>query len=193
MAKQSGFVPLRRLGGGSSIIKTYPVSASSNDAYFLGDFVIPKTSGKVSLLKAGSPLAVRPLGAIVGFLNSNFRPLTFNQPNSGAYLATAITGYAQICIATKDQTYAAEYSGTINDAVVFSGCKVSAGTGNTATGLSGQTLDGTVDTSSDAQFQVIGVAPEVLVTYPRSGVATSAPTTIAEVVVINPAFGSYIV
>lgn len=193
MANKRGFVPLRRLGGGASIIKTYPVSAATNDAYFLGDFVIPKTSGKLGLLKAGSPLAVRPLGAIVGFLNSNGRPLTHSQPSVGPFLATAVAGYAMVCIATKDQTYSAEYGGNVNDAIVFSGVKVSAGAPNTTTGLSGQGLDGTAITTADAQFQVIGLAPEQLITNPRAAGLASAAAAIVEVVVVNPALGSYLI
>ncbi len=193
MANKRGFVPLRRLGGGSSIVKTYQVSASSNDAYYLGDFVIPKTSGKVSLLKAGTALAVRPLGAIVGFLNSTGRPLTHNLPSTGPYLATAVAGSALICVATQDQTFAAEFGGNVADANVFGGCKVSAGAPNTSTGLSGQGLDGTTITTSDAQFQVIGLAPEQLIANPRISGAESAASAIVEVVVINPALGSYIV
>lgn len=193
MANKRGFVPLRRLGGGSSIIKTCQVSASNNDAYYLGDFVIPKTSGKVSLLKANTALAIRPLGAIVGFLNASGRPLTHNLPSSGPFLATAVAGQALICLATPDQTFAAEFGGNANDANVFGGCKVSAGAPNTTTGLSGQALDGTTITTSDAQFQVIGLAPEQLIANPRISGAESAASAIVEVVVVNPAIGNYIV
>ncbi len=193
MANKRGFVPCRKLGGGSSMTKTFPVSAAASDAYYLGDFVIPKTSGKVGLLKAGTPLAVRPLGAIVGFLDSNGKPLALKQPSSGPYLATAVAGYAMICLGGNGQTFAAEYGGNVNDAIIFSGCKVSAGAPNTTLGLSGQGLDGTVDVSSDAQFQVIGLAPEQLISNPRAGGVFSAASAIVEVVVVNPALGNYLV
>jgi len=193
MANQRGFVPCRRLGGGTSILKTYPVSASTNEAYFLGDMVIPSTTGKLKPLKAGTPLAVRPLGCIVGLLDSNSKPLTHSQPTRGPFLASGTAGYAMVCVATKDQTYVAEMGGNANDAVVFAGIKVSGGAPNTSTGLSGQGLDGTVITTADAQFQIIGLAPEQYVTNPRSGGAASAASALVEVVVVNPAFGSYIV
>ncbi len=193
MANKRGFVPCRKLGGGASITKTFPVSAATNDAYFLGDFTIPKTTGKIGLLKAGTPLAVRPLGAIVGFLDQNGKPLTGSLPTRGPFLATAVPGYAMICLAGNGQTFAAEFGGNAADANVFGGVKVSAGAPNTSTGLSGQGLDGTTITTADAQFQVIGLAPEQYITNPRSSAAASAASAIVEVVVVNPALGNYLV
>lgn len=193
MANKRGFVPCRKLGGGQSLTKTFPVSATTNDAYYLGDFVIPKSSGKVGLLKNGTALAIRPLGAIVGFTDTNGKPLTHSLPTRGPYLASGTAGYALICVATPDQTYAAEWGGNANDAVVFAGCKVSAGAANTGTGLSGQGLDATAITTADAQFQVLGLAPEQFVTNPRIAGAASAASAIVEVVVVNPAIGNYIV
>lgn len=193
MANQRGFVPCRKLGGGAAITKQWPVSASTNEAYFLGDFVIPSTTGKVRPLKAGTPLATRPLGAIVGFLDSNGKPLTFSLPTRGPYLASGTAGYALVNVATPDQTYVAEFGGNANDAVVFAGVKVSAGAPNTSTGLSGQGLDGTAITTSDAQFQVLGLAPEQFVTNPRGAAAASAASALVEVVVVNPAISNFIV
>ncbi len=193
MANKRGFVPCRKMGGGAAVTKTFPVSAATNDAYFIGDFVFPGTSGKVKLLKAGTPLATRPLGAIIGFLDQNGKPLTHSMPTRGPFLATAVPGYALINVATRDQTYVAEFGGNAADANVFGGCKVSAGAPNTSTGLSGQGLDGTTITTADAQFQVIGLAPEMFVTNPRSSAAASAASALVEVVVVNPALSNFIV
>lgn len=193
MANQRGFVPCRKLGGGQSIIKQWPVSASTNEAYFCGDFVIPSTTGKVRPLKAATPLATRPLGSIVGLLDQNGKPLTHSLPTRGPFLASGIAGYAQVAVATPDQTYVAEFGGNVNDAVVFAGVKVSAGAPNTSTGLSGQGLDGTAITTADAQFQVLGLAPEQFVTNPRGAAAASAASALVEVVVVNPAIGNFIV
>lgn len=74
MANERGFIPCRKLGGGAATTRMFPVSASTNEAYFLGDAVIASTTGKVRPLKNGTPLATRPLGVIVGFLNQNQRP-----------------------------------------------------------------------------------------------------------------------
>lgn len=188
MANKRGFTPLRKLGGGAAITKTFPVSAAANDAYFLGDPVIGKTSGKVGLLKNGTPLATRPLGVIVGFLDQNNKPLTFSLPSKGPFLATAVPGYALINC-DPNQTYEAEFGGNYTDAVVFAGCKVSAGSPNTTTGLSGYGLDATAITTSDAQFRVLGLAPSQLVSNPRSSAAASAASALVEVMMVNPVLG----
>lgn len=188
MANQRGFVPCRKLGGGPATTRMFPVSAVANEAYFLGDAVIQSTTGKVRPLKAATPLATRPLGVIVGLLDQNQKPLTHSMPSRGPYLASGVAGYAMINC-DPNQTYVAEFGGNANDAVVFAGVKVSAGAPNTLTGLSGQGLDGTAITTADAQFRVLGLAPEQFVTNPRSGAAASAASALVEVMIVNPALG----
>lgn len=180
---QRGFTPARKLGGGTAITKEFPVSASSNEAYFLGDAVIASQNGTVRPLKNAS--TDRPLGVIVGFLNSNKRPLTFNQPTRGPFLASGEAGFAQVNV-DPQQTYIAEIGANVNDAVRFAAAKVSAGAPVTQTGLSGQVLSGTVSTSADSQFIIIGLAPEELVESPTSA---AAPAKV-EVKMINPVFGT---
>lgn len=188
MANQRGFVPCRKLGGGPSITRTFPVSASTNEAYFLGDAVIASTTGKVRPLKATTPLATRPLGVVVGFLDQNGKPLTFSLPTRGPFLASGVPGYAMINC-DPNQTYVAEFGGNANDATVFGGVKVSAGAPNTSTGLSGQGLDATVITTSDAQFRILGLAPEQFVSNPRGSAAASAASALVEVMIVNPTLG----
>lgn len=183
MATQRGFVPARKLGGGAAITKTYPVSAAANDAYFLGDAVIGGANGKVRTLKNAS--TDRPLGVIVGFLDANRRPLTHNLPTTGPYLTTAQQGYALVNV-DPNQTYIAEIGANVNEATTFAAAKVSAGAPNTQTGLSGQVLSGTVSTSADSQFIIIGLAPEEL--QPVS--ASAAAPALVEVKMINPVFGT---
>ena len=189
MATQRGFVPCRKLGGGWAMTRMFPVSASTNEAYFLGDAVIASTTGAVRPLKAGTPLATRPLGVIIGFLDQNQKPLTHNLPTRGPFLASAQAGYAMVNC-DPNQTYTAQFDGAVNDAIVFAGCKVSAGAPNTQTGLSGQVLDGTAITTADAQFRVLGLAPRQYIENPRSSAAASAATpAIVEVMIVNPALG----
>jgi hypothetical protein len=188
MANQRGFVPCRKLGGGPATTRMFPVSAVANEAYFLGDAVIMSTTGKVRPLKAGTPLATRPLGVIVGMLDSNQRPLTHSLPTRGPFLASGVAGYAFVNC-DPNQTYVAEFGGNVNDAVTFAGVKVSAGAPNTATGLSGQGLDGTAITTADAQFRVLGLAPEQFVTNPRGAATASAASALVEVMIVNPALG----
>ena len=188
MANLRGFVPCRKLGGGTAITKTMSVSAVANEAYFLGDPVIMSTTGKVRPLKAATPLATRPLGVIVGLLDSAGKPLTHSLPTRGPYLTSGAVGYALVNC-DPNQTYVAEYGGNVNDAVIFSGCKVSAGAPSTTTGLSGYGLDGTAITTSDAQFRILGLAPDQYLSYPRVSGATSAPSALVEVMIVNPALG----
>lgn len=188
MANKRGFVPCRKLGGGAAVTRMFPVSAATNDAYFLGDPVIAKTTGAIGLLKAATPLATRPLGVIIGFLDQNQKPLTFSLPSRGPFLATAVPGYALVNC-DPNQTFVAEWGGNANDAVVFAGCKVSAGAPNTNTGLSGMGLDATAITTSDAQFRVLGLAPEQFVSNPRSSAAASAASALVEVMMVNPVLG----
>lgn len=188
MANKRGFVPCRKLGGGAAITRMFPVSAATNDAYFLGDPVIAKTTGAIGLLKAATPLATRPLGVIIGFLDQNQKPLTFSLPSRGPFLATAVPGYALVNC-DPNQTFVAEWGGNAADSVVFAGCKVSAGAPNTNTGLSGMGLDATAITTSDAQFRVLGLAPEQYVSNPRSSAAASAASALVEVMMVNPVLG----
>jgi hypothetical protein len=188
MANQRGFVPCRKLGGGTSITRTIPVSASTNEAYFLGDAVIASTTGKVRPLKAGTPLATRPLGVIIGLLDQNGKPLTGSLPARGPFLTSGTPGYALVNC-DPNQTYVAELGGNFTDAFVFAGVKVSAGAPSTLTGLSGQGLDGAANTSSDAQFRVLGLAPEQFISNPRSSAAASAASALVEVMIVNPTLG----
>jgi hypothetical protein len=186
MANKRGFVPLRKLGGGPAITKTFPVSAVANEAYFIGDPVIMSTTGSVRPLKAGTPLATRPLGVILGLLDQNGKPLTHSMPTRGPYLASAVPGYALVNC-DPNQTYCAEFGGNFNDANRFAGYKVSAGAPSTLTGLSGYGLDATAITTADAQFQALGLAPEQLVSNPRSSAAASAASALVEVIIYNHA------
>lgn len=188
MANQRGFVPCRKLGGGPAITKTIPVSASTNEAYFIGDAVIAGTSGKVRPLKATTPLATRPLGVIIGLLDSNGKPLTHSQPTRGPYLTSGAAGYALVNC-DPNQTYTAELGGNYTDAARFGGVKVSAGAPNTSVGLSGQGLDATIITTADAQFRILGLSPEQLVSNPNIAAVGSAASAIVEVMIVNPTLG----
>lgn len=156
---QRGFVACRKLGGGEAIQKTFAVSASSNEAYFIGDAVTLGTSGKVRTLKAASSTA--PLGVITALMGSSGGkpiPLRFSEPTNGPFLTSGTAGFAMVNI-DQNQTYIAQFGGNFTEAGIGAVCYVSAGAPNTANGLSGQTLASTLSTSADAQFQVIGFAP----------------------------------
>lgn len=156
---QRGFVACRKLGGGEAIQKTFAVSASSNEAYFLGDAVILGTSGKVRKLKNASTDA--PLGVITALMGSSGGkpiPLRFSLPTNGPFLTSGTAGFAMVNV-DLNQTYIAQIDANVTEASFGACAKVSAGAPNTANGLSGQVLSATLSTSADSQFQVIGFAP----------------------------------
>lgn len=170
---QRGFIACRKLGGGAAIQKTIAVSASSNEAYFIGDAVILGASGKVRLLKAASTTA--PLGVISALWESSGGkpiPRRLSMPSSGPYLASGAAGFATVNIDSQ-QTYIVQIDKNITEADFGAVAKVSAGAPLTSTGMSGQTLTGTVTTSSDSHFQLIGFAPIELV-----GTRTSAASPV---------------
>jgi hypothetical protein len=156
---QRGFRACRKLGGGEAIQKTYAVSASTNEAYFIGDAVTLGASGKVRVLKNASTTA--PLGVITALMGSSGGkpiPLRFSLPTNGPFLTSGAAGFAMVNV-DDNQTYTVEAGAATLESAFGIGAKVSAGAPNTATGLSGQSLSSTLTTSADAQFQIIGFAP----------------------------------
>lgn len=156
---QRGFVACRKLGGGEAIQKTFPVSASSNQAYFIGDAVSLNSSGNVSPISSTK----RVLGVVTALMGSSGGkpiPLRFSEPTNGPFLTSGTAGFALVNV-DQNQTYVVEYGGNFTQAIVGGVAKVSAGAPNTANGLSGQSLASTITTSADvdAGFQIIGLAP----------------------------------
>lgn len=158
-ANNIGFRACRKLGGGAAIEKTFAVSASNNEAYFIGDAVTLGTSGKVRPLKNATTTA--PLGVITSLMGSSGGkpiPLRFSQPTNGPFLTSGAAGFALVNVSL-DQTYVAAIDANVTEASFGSGAKVSAGAPRTQNGISGQSISGTLTTSADAQFQIIGFAP----------------------------------
>lgn len=156
---QKGFRACRKLGGGAAIQKTFAVSASSNEAYFLGDAVILGASGKVRKLKNASTDA--PLGVITNLMGSSGGkpiPLRLSQPTNGPFLTSGTAGFAMVNV-DLNQTYIAQIDANVTEASFGIAAKVSASTPNTANGMSGQVLSATLSISADSQFQIIGFAP----------------------------------
>lgn len=175
---QRGFVACRKLGGGAATLKKFEVSASSNEAYFLGDAVILGASGKVRLLKNAT--ATPPLGVISACYKSvqgRPFPFTFSQPDLGPFLTSGTAGFVDVNI-DKDQTYTVQCGANWTQAAIGATTKVSAGAPNRQNGLSGQTVTGTFTTSSDGQWQVIGLAP----TEQNTSLTSAAAPCLIEVI-----------
>lgn len=156
---QRGFVACRKLGGGQAIQQTFAVSASTNEAYFIGDAVTLGASGRVKPLKNATTAA--PLGVITSLFGSSGGkpiPLRFSQPTNGPFLTSGAAGFALVNV-DLNQTYIAQIDKNVTEADFGGAVKVSAGAPSTQSGLSGMVLSGTVNTSTDSQFQIIGFAP----------------------------------
>lgn len=181
---QRGFVACRKLGGGVAVQKTFAVSASSNEAYFIGDAVILGTSGKVRPLKNATTDA--PLGVITSLMGSSGGkpiPQRLSMPTNGPYLTSGAAGFAVVNISS-DQTYVVEIDANVTEASFGAAAKVTAGAPNTSSGLSGMKLSGTLSTSADSQFQVIGLAPiEMLSTR-----TSAASVALVEVKMLRSVF-----
>jgi hypothetical protein len=181
---QRGFRACRKLGGGEAIQKIFAVSASSNEAYFIGDAVILGTSGKVRKLKNATTDA--PLGVITSLMGTSGGkpiPLRFSQPTNGPFLTSGASGFAVVNI-DQNQTYVAQIDANVTEASFGACAKVSAAAPNTANGLSGQVLSATLSTSADSQFQIIGFAPAELLATRTS----AASPTLVEVKMLRSVF-----
>ena len=182
-----GFVPCRKLNGGTASLKTLRVSAATNEAYFIGATVILGTSGRVRPLKAAS--TTPPLGVITCLQkvsNGKPMPLTFNLPTNGAFLTSGQEGFATVNI-SPDQTYVVQFDGNVTEANFGAAYQVTAGAPTTSTGLSGVKLQTTALTTvgADAQFQMLGLAPIEMLTT-RTSVAGQS---LVEVIMVRSVFG----
>lgn len=168
-----GFRACRKLGGGEAIQKTFAVSASNNEAYFIGDAVTLGASGRVKPLKNATTTA--PLGVITSLMKSSGgkpMPITFSQPTTGPFLTSGVAGFAIVNV-DLNQTYVAGIDANVTEASFGIGARVSAGAPRTTNGISGQSLSATLSTSADTQFQIIGFAPVEMV-----GTRTSAASPV---------------
>lgn len=183
-SQAGGFRPCRNVRGSDATLKTYAVSASSNEAYFIGDAVTLGATGRVKPLKNATTTA--PLGVIQSVMRDSGgkpMPLTLTQPTNGPYLTSGQAGYAIVNV-DDSQTYVVEIDANITDAAIGATARVSAGAPNTRAGLSGQELGATLAVSADGQFQVIGLAPvEFLVNR-----SSAASTALVEVKLVRSVF-----
>ena len=160
-----------RGGGKSDYLRTYPVLVNSNQAYYKNALVGLDALGNVINVTASTVSPV--LGVIQDLLLAPQndldpgRPLTFNQPTRGPYLVSGQTGFA-IVNTDPDQIYVVQYDSTASAGLIGKNINVSAaagGSGNTLTGVSNQNVRASsVAAASERQLQIIGIAPNELVT-----------------------------
>lgn len=155
----NGFTPARQWPVDK--VYTYPVSTGAGETLAIGDAVAVVAGVATKLALTDSPSSAFS-GVVVGLLNSNGRPLTFNQPTTGNYIPASTTGFAQVLI-DSDMSYIVRYTGTVNAALVGDNVRANDAGVTTATGVSGMSvraLSGADATTTP--FKVIAVSDQVV-------------------------------
>lgn len=151
-----GFVHCR---GKSTLIRRELTTGSD---YYIGDVVKHVNTGKASLRAAGDT-AANLLGVIVSLglkgPGGTLKPLIFNQPDKGPYVASGETGVALIEVdpyalfeVVSDEVFQETQIGLNADVI--------AGTADTLLGQSGYAIDGsTAATTNTLPFKIVGYSP----------------------------------
>lgn len=186
----AGFQGSRSLNGGGEVLVTKEVTASAGTQYYIGDAVTLKTTGKVDTVSAAS---TNIFGVVQGIFKKNSdgepAPLTFNLPSNGLFLQSGEEGFVSV-ITDPQKTYLATINATATEALIGSNAFVSAGTPTSAAGRSGQVLSGTVTTSADGHFMIVGLAPTDLVNGYASEYSDANGKGVVEVKINSAAFGN---
>lgn len=159
MARRNGFVYAQSLTGKEPVIKEFRVNASANSVFLIGDPVILASTGKVNQITASSSGAI--CGVVMGVYaktgdNDPPRPLTFNQPNTGLYLATGQSGFAFVNV-DPEAVYAAYLDATASGAIIGENIEASAGSYNARAGISGFNLRNASRGAAGGHFKVVGI------------------------------------
>ena len=159
-----GFVPSRHLTGGDHFrTSRYVVSANNPGRLFKGDPVELGADGKVRVHQASAILGARGvLGVVNAIYDSNNRPLTHSLPGTGQFLETSTAGFLDV-IDDPDVVFVINSDATGAHSDIGQFTRVTAGSANTAAGISGFSLkmvDVTASAVSNQQFRIIGVAPK---------------------------------
>lgn len=155
----SGFKATRTITGGQPVLRHFPVTLGAGLTYAKGDLV-RLASGKAIPATAQSSTSFLGVVEAVGKVDANgeFKPLTFNQPDRGPYLQANETGVALVNIAV-GQLYIGTVDVSASAGLIGQGVGVSAGTANTAAGISGMSLKGsTLGAVTTQPFKVVGIA-----------------------------------
>lgn len=158
-----GFRPSRNLvGGGGFRSRKYTVASTNGQNLFIGDAV--KLIG--GFIEAVSGAGEFGIGVIKAIYAANGRPLTHNQPDNGPF-RLGTNSAANIIDVYDDPNivFQIQANATASIANIGQVANLSAGTGNTSTGFSGQKMniaDATAAVSAGAAegtFRVVGLAP----------------------------------
>lgn len=158
-----GFVPLRTLDGKVSFpTRQYAVSANNPTPIYPGDPVTLNQQGHVIRVDTSGVSANEPavLGIVAQVLDSNRKPQTHTQPSRGPFLPVSTAGFVDV-YDNPDTTFLVNADSAINQSDVGQFVRVTAGSPNTAAGISGFSIK-MVDTTASAvgsRFRILALGP----------------------------------
>jgi hypothetical protein len=167
----NGFQPARQFS--SDRVMTFPVT-NSGATLAIGDAVAVVNGLATKLALTDSPSSVA-WGVVVGLKNADGRPLTFNQPDVGNYLADGESGFAEVLVDPL-MTYTVRYTGTTSVGLVGDNVRANDAGVTVKTGVSGMSVRALA--SSDATttpFKIVGLSDTVI----AGGVGTDVYVEVA--------------
>ena len=156
-----GFIPVRTLDGSNQFATvTRPTLGNNAGQIFPGDVVTIVSGGVQSYRNATASGAAAnlPLGVVARVLNTQGRPFTFNQPNSGPLIPTSTVGFVEV-YENPHIVYQVNTSATAAPLNVGRFAEVRVCAPSTAVGRSGMSVTiGTVVTAAGEAFKVYNVS-----------------------------------
>ncbi len=158
-----GFRPSRNLvGGGGFRSKKYTVASTNGQNLFIGD-AVKLVAGFIEAVSGAGEFGI---GVIKACYTATGRPLTHSQPDNGPFRRGANSAANIVDVYDDPNTvFQVQANATAAIANIGQVANLSAGVGNTNTGLSGHELniaDATAAVSAGAAegtFRIIGLAP----------------------------------
>jgi len=177
-----------RLTGGTPIVETMQMSASDGTATFLGDLLQIDAYGSAGLKRKGMIAVAQAgsTGAVIGVAqsfeqydevsNSNFSMFRRHRPASVAMYVHVVTDTMAV--------FSLQSSASVAEADVGLNADLVVGTGSTVTGISGNELGATLDTTATRMLRVLG-----FVDTPTNEVAAANNKVLVKI--NNHSYGSH--
>lgn len=154
---RKGFI-LAKTRGGPQAIMTFPVVATANNAYYLGDAVKMEGAGgtgRVERVTASSAILAGVVIAAYRNVGGQKRPLTFSQPTNGPYLTSGQTGFVEV-ISDPRALFIAAIDTSASAGLTGKYVTVTAGAPNQSSGLSGMGIKAASATAANAFYATAG-------------------------------------
>ncbi len=141
-------------------LRTYPVTLNANQQLGIGD-AVTLADGIVVPVTAGQNPTSPGFGVVVGVLDTNGKPLTFNQPTRGPYLTSGASGQA-IIAEDVNLTFNVRYEGSAGNDVVGSLVEVTAGAPQVTnlTGISTMRVQAATSADTSLLFKVLALGTD---------------------------------